>query len=303
MEDLCRKIPLISKGIFEELDDQSFVNLKDASREITANLKNERFYWIRVLRSYNCLFKDFKDSWSRVVNRTPAGFVRKIVSLIDQYYKDDCYAEYATSFPPQHIAAFLGKLDFYKYFFVRTGVINPKEPRQIHDYGDTLFHLAARRGYLAICKFFVEKLQDKNPVNNAGHTPLHRAARKGHLKICKLIIENVQNKNPASTDGNTPLHAAAEAGHMDICKLILESLQKENLGSIQPTLAVDGQICKLNIENHMNFLDLLPPPTLIIVNPMNRFGYTPVDMAERFGHFKICEYINSVVKENPAAKD
>ena len=114
MEDLCRKIPLISKSIFEELDDQSFVNFKDASREISTNLKNERFYWIRVLRSYNCLLRDFKDSWSIVVNRTPAEFVRKIVALIDQFYKDDCYAEDKTFFLPQHIAACLGKLDFYK---------------------------------------------------------------------------------------------------------------------------------------------------------------------------------------------
>ena len=69
---------------------------------------------------------------------------------------------------------------------------------------------------------------------------------------------------------------------MDICKLILESLRKENLGSI----AVDGQICKLNIEN-----------------PMNDFGYTPFDMAERFGRSEVCEYINSLVKkENPAAE-
>ena len=114
MEDLCRKIPLISKSIFEELDDQSFVNFKDASREISTNLKNERFYWIRVLRSYNCLLRDFKDSWSMVVNRTPAEFVRKVVALIDQFYKDDCYAEDKTFFLPQHIAACLGKLDFYK---------------------------------------------------------------------------------------------------------------------------------------------------------------------------------------------
>ena len=286
MEDLCRKIPLISKSIFEELDDQSFVKFKDASREILTNLKKERFYWIRVLRSYNGLFKDFKDSWSRVVNRTPADFVRKIVALIDQFYKGDCFAENATSFLPQHIAARLGKLDFYKYFVVRTGVINPKEPIQIHKNGDTLFHLAASRGYLAICNFFIENLQDKNPGNNAGDTPLHRAAHKGHLEICKLIIENVQNKNPGSNIGNTPLHAAAERGHLDVCKLILESLQKENLGSIQPTFAVDGQICKLNIEN-----------------PMNDFGYTPFDMAEGFGRSEVCEYINSFVKkENPAAE-
>ena len=73
---------------------------------------------------------------------------------------------------------------------------------------------------------------------------------------------------------------------MDVCKLILESLQKENLGSIQPTFAVDGQICKLNIEN-----------------PMNDFGYTPFDMAEGFGRSEVCEYIYSFVKkENPAAE-
>ena len=125
--------------------------------------------------------------------------------------------------------------------------------------------------------FFVENLQDKNPVNYAGYTPLHRAARKGHLNICKLIIQNVQNKNPENNDRNTPLHSAAERGQIDVCKLIIESLQKETLGRNQVQ-------------------------TLIIVNPMNRFGYTPVDMAERFGHRKICYYINSVAKkENPAA--
>ena len=320
MEDLCRKIPLISKSIFEELDDQSFVNLKDASREIETTLKNERFYWIRVLRSYNCLFKDFKDSWSRVLNRTPAEFVRKIVVLIDHFYKDDCYTEDKTFFSPQHIAACLGKLELYNYFVMRTGVINPKEPIQIHDYGDTLFHLAARRGYLAICKYFVENLQDKNPVNNAGYTPLHRAARRGHLNICKLIIQNVQNKNPESNDRNTPLHSAAERGQIDVCKLIIENMQKETLGSNQVQTPIQRRRKQRGRSRHRKekrsrnrsstiggpprFLDLLPPPKLIIVNPMNRFGYTPVDMAKRFGHHKICQYINSVVKkENPAVKD
>ena len=78
MEDLCRKIPLIRKNIFEELDDKSFVNFKVASREINDNLRNERFYWIRVLSTYHCLFGDFKDSWARVVKRTPPEFVKKL---------------------------------------------------------------------------------------------------------------------------------------------------------------------------------------------------------------------------------
>ena len=89
MEDLCRRIPLISKTIFEELDDQSFVNFKGASREINSTLKNERSYWIKVLRTYNCLFEDFKKTWTKVVKGTPAEFVAEIVVFIDQFYKDN----------------------------------------------------------------------------------------------------------------------------------------------------------------------------------------------------------------------
>ena len=429
MEDLCRKIPLISKTILEKLDDKSFVNFKDASREITTNLKNERFYWIRVLRSYNCLLKEFKDLWARVVNRTPAKFVKKIVMLIDHCYKDECCTEETMSFSPQHIAAYLGKLGFYKYFVVRTGKINPEEPssgftpmhlaachgkleicqfiianlgeknprcnysvtplhvasdfghldicrliieniqdknpKDIHgetplqlatksdhldicklilenvseknpgdNYGHTLFHLAAERGYLDICKLFIANIQDKNPRNNAGYTPLHEAASEGHLDISELIIRNVQNKNPGNNDGNTPLHLAAEFGHMNICRLIIESMQKVNSESIQfqtsiPSVAVNSHICKLqrhwklgpprffryrkekrgrNRQPTTNapkkFLNVPPPTKFIIVNPMNNFGYTPIDVAERFGRLNICEYLNSVVKkEHPAATD
>ena len=413
MEDLCKKIPLISKTILEKLDDKSFVNFKDASREINTNLKNERFYWIRVLRSYNCLLREFKDFWASVVNRTPAVFVKRIVMLIDHFYKNESCKEETMSLSPQHIAAYLGKLGFYKYFVMRTGNINPEEPnsgftpmhlaacpgkleicqfifsrlsdknprckdsitplhvaadfghldicrliieniqdknpKDIHgetplklatkrdhldifklivenvtekkpgdNYSRTLFHLAAERGSLAICKLFIANIQDKNPRNNAGYTPLHRAASGGHLDVCKLIIENIQDMNPGNNDGNTPLHLAAEFGHTNICKLIIESMQKANPESIQvltsiPLVAVNSRICKL--QRHRK----LGPPKFFRyrkekrgrnrhpttgVNPMNNFGYTPIDMAEKFGRQDICEYINSVVKkEHHAAKD
>ena len=78
MEDLCKKVPFLCKSIFEELDNQSFVNFKDASREINDNLKNERFYWIRVLRTYNYLLGDFKETWAKVVKGIPAEYVKEI---------------------------------------------------------------------------------------------------------------------------------------------------------------------------------------------------------------------------------
>ena len=419
MEDLCRKIPLISKSIFEELDDQSCVNFKDASREINTVLKNERFYWIRVLRSHSSLLRDFKDSWARVVNRTPAEFVKEIVVLIDQFIKLEFYTRAPTSYSPQHIAAFRGNLDLFHHFVVRTGDMHPKEPDSgftpmhlaagfgkielcqfilfnsddknprakfnvtplhtaadagqldicrliignIQDknpkdingrtplflaiqmghlnlckfiienvpeknpgdsYGNTLFHLAAERGYLAVCKLFIENLQDKNPRNNGGYTPLHQAASEGHLDICKLIIENLQNMNPGSNTGNTPLHLAAESGELDICKLIIESMQNENPGSIQVKIPIqmrqkhggDGhpRIFRDRKEKRsrnrpytsgglQSILDLPSTPKLIIVNPMNSFGYTPLDRAKQCGYPNICEYINSFLnKENSTAE-
>ena len=84
MEDLFKRVPLLRKSISEELDDLSMVNFKDASQEITKSLKNESFYWIRVLRAYNCFqdFQSFKDSWARVVKKTPVEFVKEICKLV-----------------------------------------------------------------------------------------------------------------------------------------------------------------------------------------------------------------------------
>ena len=202
MEDLCNRVPLISKSICEELDHVSLVNFKDTSREITKNLTSERFYWINsVLRAYNCFHGDFKDFWVKVVKRTPVEFVKAIVMLIDQFYigiQDNekiiphlicgIYNKQAISFSPQHIAAFSGRVDFYKHFVERTCDINPKE--QHSDL--TPMHFAASNGKLEVCQFLIDNLDDKNPRDKYDVTPLHSAASLGHLEVCKLIIENVQ---------------------------------------------------------------------------------------------------------------
>ena len=131
MEDLSKRIPFLNKIICKELYEQSLVKFKDTSREIANTLKNDRFYWIRVLRTYNCLRGDFKYFWARVVKRTPAEFVKEIAMCINQFYMSShfdfsnyiCgifFSKYSgfwgdkhlISFSPQHIAAFCGKVDF-----------------------------------------------------------------------------------------------------------------------------------------------------------------------------------------------
>ena len=295
MEDLCRKIPLISKNLLEELDDQSCVNFKDASREINAVLKNERFYWIRVLRSHSSLLRDFKDSWARVVNRTPAEFVKEIVVLIDQFGKLNFYTGAPTSYSPQHIAAFLGNLDLFHHFVVRTGDMHPKES----DSGFTPMHLAAGYGKIELFKFILFNSDDKNPRAKFNVTPLHTAADAGQLEICRLIIENIQDKNPKDIHGRTPLFLAIAMGHLNLCKFIIENVPEKNFGdwhgqTLFHLAAERGYlaVCKLFIENMQD------------KNPRNNVGYTPLHYAACEGHLDICKLIiENVQNINPGGNN
>ena len=112
MEDLWKRIPLICKTIFAELNDQSFVNFRVVSREIAKNLKNERFYWIRVMKSYNCFSGDFKDSWAKIVNRVPAQILEEMALIIDGFIEDYEHLS-IKSLSPQHVAAVCGVLPAY----------------------------------------------------------------------------------------------------------------------------------------------------------------------------------------------
>ena len=56
------------------------------------------------------------------------------------------YIKQAISFSPQHIAAFSGRIDFYKHFVERTCEINPKEQHL------TTMHFAASNGKFRRCQ-------------------------------------------------------------------------------------------------------------------------------------------------------
>ena len=312
MEDLCRKLPLIKKIIFKELDNQSCVTFKDASRVISNNLKNERFYWIRVLRSHTFVQRNFKDYWAKAIRRTPTEFVKEMVALTEKFCKSKHFNTKITSFSPHDIAAYCGNADLYKHFVEKTHDINPKEPHSEY----TPLHFAACYGKIEICQFIIADLNDKNPKNkdgvtpvtplylaancfgyfdNRGDTPLHLAASMGHLNICKLIIKGVQVKNPENNDGDTPLHLAAEHGHLDICKLIIKDIEDKNPGNNYGDTPLHfaaskghWNVCKFIIKDMQD------------KNPGNLDGDTPLHVAAGKGHLDICKLIiANVQNKNP----
>ena len=77
MEDLGRRFPLISKIILNDVDNKSLANFRNASREHSNFLDNERFYWIRNVKKYFANFEEFQEPWKKVINKTPVDFLKK----------------------------------------------------------------------------------------------------------------------------------------------------------------------------------------------------------------------------------
>ena len=74
-------------------------------------------------------------------------------------------------------------------------------------------------GNLEICKYLINKIDDKNPSDENGWTPLHDAALEGSEKICRLIMNKVENKRPLDTGGRTPEDVAFGQGFRNIVEL------------------------------------------------------------------------------------
>ena len=70
MENCIRRFPVVGSMILRRLDDQTLVKNREISRKISEFIKNERFYWIRIIQKHNvnkreiikkASIKDLKD--------------------------------------------------------------------------------------------------------------------------------------------------------------------------------------------------------------------------------------------------
>ena len=122
MENCIRRFPVVGAMIFNNLCDQNLVRSKKIGREISKFIKNERFYWVRIIRKYNndwryiikkTSIKNLKDlaieseklywisiidgfkqkskgheeAWNEVVDNFPINIVRQLAVAVGQYFK------------------------------------------------------------------------------------------------------------------------------------------------------------------------------------------------------------------------
>ena len=87
METCCKRFLFASQMIFKNLDDRSLANSKKINREIAKFLENERFYSIRIIKSYTRRFEGFEDSWKEVIGKCPSNILKQLEVACRNFFK------------------------------------------------------------------------------------------------------------------------------------------------------------------------------------------------------------------------
>ena len=88
MEELSMRIPLINQLILKNLDDKSLANFKENSRKINQVMNKDKSYWITMLNKHSENFKEFKESWNKVIFKNSVDIVKKLALHIDLFFKN-----------------------------------------------------------------------------------------------------------------------------------------------------------------------------------------------------------------------
>ena len=86
MEEVNQRFPLIAQKILNHVDNETLINFKEADRTNTAFLEKERFYWIRIIKRYNCLTGDLQQVWKKVISKTPVEIVEELAVEVHRFY-------------------------------------------------------------------------------------------------------------------------------------------------------------------------------------------------------------------------
>ena len=250
MECLCQRFPHLIELVLENLEDNSFVNCKEASREISEFLSKERFYWIRIIKHYNEYFGSFENSWKQVIDKTPVTTIKELAVEVQEVFSK--VLKISSSLPvissqivnireiaPLHIAADQGNLKLCEHILEKTEDKNPKGDIEMvyafdigrfgycsqEIYALTPLGIAALKGHFETCTLIMDQISVEHfALDMDSQTPLHLAAMVGHFKIFKVIMEFFRERNPPDAFGQTPLHLAAKYNRLDICELIISKV-------------------------------------------------------------------------------
>ena len=134
MEVLCARFSFVFKKLLFHLDDQHLVMLKEASRQMSNHIDDERYYWIRIIQKlfakHNGCTEEFPESWKKVIGKTPIKTIRQLAMITRNFIKNPspvrAWKEETSQWHPLHVVAEQGHLQLLNYVIEKTGDNNPK---------------------------------------------------------------------------------------------------------------------------------------------------------------------------------
>jgi len=153
---------------------------------------------------------------------------------------------------------------------------------------------AAFSGKVEAARSLIDQGADVNAVDAVGNPALLTATRPYNTEMVQLLVDSGAEANTAGALGDTPLLVAARTGLTDIVRILLEADADPNY-----TRSSDGGTALMEacIFGRNDIVTLLVEAGAD-VNAEDRFGFTPLAVAQKNEHANIADYLIQHGAEN-----
>jgi ankyrin repeat protein len=194
---------------------------------------------------------------------------------------------------PLHLAAYKGHREVAELLINAGANVNEKDNN-----GSTPLHEAADNGYTAVAELLINAGAEVNAKANYGSTPLHLAAQGGCTAVAELLINAGAQINAQDNNGKTPLHSAAlcnKAAFFELLAILNTSSRVNRIAALYEVRSSKGE----QLFSNDNFDRNLLRPILRYgdwnMNPINKEGKTPLDIAREKGRNEVVQILEGIV--------
>ena len=265
------------KQLFEEIYQNNPQNLTNAHNAISGSISNLTYFFTDKKTTTHLQLPEFSPA-------SFAGSLNRGLSLKQMY-------DYVLSKENQNENTLFWAAAFNQVDVIDALTLTDWNTPVI--YGRTPFFIACQHNHLKAVEALIKKpgIKPNQALTTYGATPLHITCYNGHLEIVAQLLKHpdIQVNQACTDNGATPLHIACQNGHLEIVERLL---QRPDI-QVNQACTSDGATplyiaCK---NGHFNIaLALLLKGADL--NIRTRYGITPLDYAERYGHHATVKLLN-----------